>query len=667
MVFEFYKKALINFNGLKFNFFHFAYLCNSENNLKNNYKMSKHKKKKQKIKAKSKQKIGTSTKGIKPLTLQLGIVALLLTILVFYPSLQNDFVNWDDPDFVSNNGSIRLLTNIPHFFKSTVLGAYAPLVFTSYAIEYQLFNLDPFYYHLDNLLLHLGCVYLVFRIGLQLNLSIWAAVFFALLFGIHPMRVESVAWITERKDVLYGIFYLGAIFQYCRYLKTKNKKYLYYALGFFLPALLSKIQAVALPLSFLALDYYFKRPLKLKLIWEKIPFFAFSLLIGLVGIYFLRQQDILHEGVYTFFQSVIVGTNSLMIYLFKWIIPYPLVTVYPFPDPSFDFNWQLYLSLPVILAFFGGLVYLFKKGYRAVFFGFLFFLVNVLFMLQVVGAGQGYLADRYTYIPYFGLFFILAYGFHFFTKKGNAKYKKISYVVAGTMLVTFSALSWKQNKVWENSETLWTNALYHYPTSVAAFQNRGLYYEGLGENEKAAADFSKVLNLDPDNASHFKNYGKLLFNQGQYNQALETLSKGIAQDSEDPELYLNRGATYAALKQYQNALTDLNKVLILQPNEADAYFNRSNVYFEIQQYEAALKDMSQYLKYAPNYAEGWFRKGLMNSVLRNFSTALADFTKAISLDGQKGAYYFERGRIYEILGEVENGKADRQRAKELGF
>lgn len=629
--------------------------------------MSQHKKHKKTAKAsKKKQQQVLKKNGANIADLKIGLAVLVLTFIVFIPSLQNGFVNWDDPDFLTNNTLIRSLSNIPTLFTTTVLGAYAPLVFTTYSIEYQLFELNPFFYHLDNLLLHLGCVFLVFKIGRQLNLSVWGAGILALLFGIHPMRVESVAWVTERKDVLYGIFYLAAIFQYLKYVKQAEKKYLYYALAFFVPALFSKIQAVALPLSFLAIDYFFKRPLNVKLILEKIPFFILSLAIGLLGVYFLSTQDIVVEGVYSPFESIVVGTNSLMTYLIKWFVPYPLVTVYPYPNPAFDFTWKLYISLPVILGFLGLLFYLFKNNYRATFFGFLFFLVNVLFMLQVVGVGQGYLADRYTYIPYFGLFFILAYGFDFLTNASNKNYKNIAYALTGIGIVAFSAMTWTQNKVWKNSETLWNKAIYHYPRSTTAIQSRGDYYRETGQHDKAISDYQEGIALDKNNVSLPKNFGKLLFEMSRFDQALATFNTAIAIDATDPELYLNRGATYAALKQFQKAVDDFTKTLELDPNESEAYLNRSNVYFETRQFEASIQNIDQYLLVHPEYGDGWFRKGLMRSALGDIRAALDAYNKAIQADAQNGSYYQERARVYEVLGETANANADKQRAQQLG-
>ena len=287
-------------------------------------------------------------------------------------------------------------------------------------------------------------------------------------------------------------------------------------------------------------------------------------------------------------------------------------------------------------------------------------------MLQIVGVGQGYLADRYTYIPYFGLFFLMAYGFDYFLASKRGQYRNLTYLIAAVMLVGYAIFTWQQNKVWKNSDTLWSKVIEHYPRCVTAIQNRGEHFEKEGEFQKSAEDYQMALTLAPDNPSLYKNYGKLLFHLGNNPLALTTLNKGINLGTEDPELYLNRGAVYATLKQFPQAFADFDKVIELDPNEAEGYLNRSNVYFEMQQAEPCLKDITTYLTFKPNYADGWFRKGLMNSLLKKDQEAIQNLTKAIELDRNNGNYFYQRARLYNLIGDIARSNEDLQRAKQLG-
>ncbi len=346
-------------------------------------------------------------------------VALLITAIAFFPSLANDFVNWDDDVNLLDNPNLEAFDweHIKAIFSSTVMGGYNPLSIFTLAIEKNFFGLNPKVFHTTNLLLHICCVYLVFQILLAMKLSPMAAFIGALLFGIHPMRVESVAWVTERKDVLFGVFYLGAMFTYIQsLLKPKRKNYfLYWTIGLFVFSLLSKIQAVALPLSLLALDYYFKRPISWKLLLEKIPYFALSLAVGLLGIYFLSEAKTLDSTTtFNFFERLLIGAYSFCIYGIKLIFPYEMSPLYPYPAKM---PWPVYLAPLGVLATLYWFYVAFKKNWRAQVFGLAFFAFNIFFVLQILGAGQGYKADRFTYIPYFGLFFMAAYAFQELLKR----------------------------------------------------------------------------------------------------------------------------------------------------------------------------------------------------------------------------------------------------------
>ncbi|MBK8669663.1 MAG: glycosyltransferase family 39 protein [Saprospiraceae bacterium] len=238
----------------------------------------------------------SSTTIIPALPWKPGLIAVLVTFLCFTTAINNKFVNWDDDrnfyenPLVQNISKENFWKNSKEIFQSQVIGNYNPLTIWTFAVEKRLFDFDkPMYWHLNNILLHLICVFLVFRIAVLLGIGWRGALFTALLFGIHPMRVESVAWVTERKDVLFGVFYLGALIQYIKYKKdAKNSRFVWMILLFVL-SLFSKIQAVSLPLSMMAIDYLTDQKWEWKSILNKIPFFALSILFGVYGIFKLKE------------------------------------------------------------------------------------------------------------------------------------------------------------------------------------------------------------------------------------------------------------------------------------------------------------------------------------------------------------------------------------------
>ena len=577
-------------------------------------------------------------------------ICLGLTVLAFISVFGHDFVNWDDDFNLANNKNTALLNwdNIVNIFSDPVIGNYNPLPILTFTIERAIVGLDPTLYHINNLILHLICVFFVYRIFRSLDLSSLASAAGAMLFGIHPMRVESVAWVTERKDVLFGAFFLAALWYYIQYVKIGYaKRYFYIAMGLFVFALFSKIQAVTLPLSMLLVDYYYRRPLNFKLVIEKWAFFLLSLIIGLVGVYFLKDQGSMDDAThYTFFQRLMVGGFTLGVYLLKFISPYKMSPLYPYPSVLPP---EIYAG-PVIGILILAFIYIaYKKDWRPYLFGFLFFIFNVMFLLQVVGAGQGYLADRFTYIPYMGLMFIVAYSLQKLYEQKPSFSKPVLYGFSA-YLVLCMILTWKQNQIWRNSDTLWTHVLKYHTNTSLPFRNRANYRRDEGRIEEALADYNSAIALKPDGAL-YNSRAKLYFNQQKYEQAMSDYNKAIAADSTEGEYYINRGAVWALTGQFEAALNDFNKGIELNPDHANGYKNRSLVYQSLQRWQDAYNDVEKYLTMHPEDADLWYEKGRLNNAFNKHQQALQDLNRAIQLNGQQGLFYYEKMKALIALGQ----------------
>ncbi|MFK7932175.1 MAG: tetratricopeptide repeat protein [Saprospiraceae bacterium] len=600
------------------------------------------------------------------------MLVLVVTFLAFLPALSAGFVNWDDNVNLLENPNLQVFNweSIVGIFTSDVIGNYNPLPILTFAIEKAVFGLNSTVFHLNNVILHLICTYFVYRLMLVWKLNPLAAAFAALLFGIHPMRVESVAWVTERKDVLFGVFFLPALWLYSKNVATNRENFSAQPvaiLGLFVLALFSKIQAVALPLSMLAVDYYFRRPLNFKLLTEKWAYFALSLFFGLLGVFILGEQGSLEEAAnFTFIDRLFIGAYSYVVYLFKLIFPYPLSTLYPYPA---QIPYYFYLAPLPIAALFFGLFKAYQKGYRSIVFAFAFFTFNVMFLLQILGAGQGFLADRFTYIPYLGFFFLAAYAYHYFTSKRPTT-RTIWHIALGSYLAILTITTFQQTMTWKNSDTLWSQVIKHYPRTTTAFTNRGHFFRDNGNFAEAIKNYDAALNINPNKAEIYNSRGKLYFENGQTQRAIDDYTTGINEPTVEQktlaELHANRGGAYGAAGKIDLALQDLNKSVELDPEFINAYLNRSIAYFQRGQYDLAIQDYTAYLQRDPYRADIWYERGLARYNLQLYTEGLADFNQAIQLDSGKGVFYLMRSQTYNALGNQPQALVDAQTAQQLG-
>ncbi|MDZ7879995.1 MAG: tetratricopeptide repeat protein [Saprospiraceae bacterium] len=653
------------------------------------------------------------------------IAVLVLTVLAFSPTFQSEFVNWDDDLNILKNKYLDGFTfaNISSIFSTTVIGGYNPLSIFSFALEKAIFGVEnlSLAIHTNNLLLHFVNVFFVWRIVGAMGFNRWSAFGVALLFGIHPMRVESVAWATERKDVLFGAFYFAAIYQYIKYLKSENytlsNRHLVMAFGLFILSLFSKIQAVSLPLSMLALDYYFKRPLGIKLLFDKAHFFLGSLAYGLLSIYLLKNaQTITDENVlYSTFGRLVIGLHTYTVYVGKFVFPWIMSPLYPYPDvlPT-----EFYVSALLLVVSIVGIIWAFRRGMTNLVFGWVFFFVNYIFVSQIVAAGQGFLADRFTYVPYFGFFVILAAYtegvlFNGFGDKlshdsekstlANAQNEQSTAVkwVFMAYAVVCLLMTFQQTRVWNNSELLWTKALEYDDRASTAWQNRALYlrdkknfskaledlnqaivsspkataayisrgktYIDMGDAARALPDFSMALQLKPDLAEGWANRGSAYGQLGKLDSALVNLNEALRLDSTLTSAYLGRGNVYGITGRFEESVQDLTKAHKLNPKDEEVLLNRSITYLDMKQTDKALVDADNYLALKADNPKMWFHRATLKTQLGKYAEALTDFNEAIKLNSLDGGYYHLRALCHQKMGNLAAMRSDVQAARARGI
>ncbi len=604
---------------------------------------------------------------------KMGLLAILvISFIAFLPALSAEFTNWDDNLYVTENPYLVAFTmeNVVNIFTHQISGNYNPLPIFTHLIERSLFGLDAFWYHFNNLWLHLLATALVFWLMLLLRANLMVTLIVTALFGFHPMRVESVAWITERKDVLFAVFYLGAMISYIYYRSRKihKTKYLVSLYVLFILSGFSKIQAVSLPLSLLAIDYYFKRPLKINLIVEKIPMFLISLAFGLTGVFILGSKGSLNATThdFTILDKLLFAPHGLLIYIYKVFVPFPLSTYYPYPDKVNGLLPMAYYISPFLLGAMIWGIWKSTKYTRVVAFGTFFFLVNIVFLLQVVSAGEAYLADRFTYIAYLGLFFVVAESINYLLKEKPAV-KQATMAMLGIYMVGMLGITFQQNKVWQNSETLWTNVVKHYPQVAVAYNNRGNYYRDKGQQDKALAEYTKALEVRPNYDLAFNNRGNVYFGQNQNDLALADYNKTLQLNPNNEKALNNRGAVYYRKQQYGPAIADFNEAIRIDPLYTDAYLNRAVLYATSNQHDKAIEDFNFFLKYRLNHAQaiGW--RGISKREAGQLEAALQDFNLALQLKPNTAANYFHRSLTHNKMGNSPAALKDALKAQELGM
>jgi len=647
--------------------------------------------------------------------------ALALTLIAYLPAFFNGLVNWDDPFYLKDNLLIKKF-DLVGIFTEPVAGNYHPLTMLSLAIEYQFVKFKPFLYHFTNILLHLFNTALVFYfIYLISNRKVAVAGIVALFFGIHPMHVESVAWVSERKDVLHTFFYLAALIAYVKHVfytkrlhspKVKKKpdptyKYLAYTLLFFVLSILSKAVAVTIPVLMVLLDLYMNRirlknnrPAILKeAVLEKIPFFALSLFFGLVALNVQKEAGAINETeIYSLGERFAFAAYGFITYLSKFFVPINLSTYYPYPDLT---NLPaIYKIAPImVLGLFGAAIYLYSKS-KIPLFGLLFYAITVGLVLQFVSVGVAIIADRYTYIPYIGLLFVVGMGFQHLQERTDLTGKMWQNLAKGALFfyaLLFLVTTFQRTKVWKDSGVLWDNVLeqfpdnawigymnratYYfnkrdYPTAIADytkaininpnrklfFYNRGLAHEQLNQNQKALDDYSKAIQLDPSYQEAISSRANI-YKKINPELAMQEFENALELDGDDYKAYINRGSYYRDKKDYDKALEDFNKAAEVC-NCYEAYFNRAGVYQILNNNEKAIADFNKSMEIKPNDMSTYVNRGNIYRTTQQNDLALKDYNKALDIKKNYDNYY-NRGLLYMQWGKLNEAITDYTKALEL--
>jgi protein O-mannosyl-transferase len=571
-------------------------------------------------------------KNLLPLT-----VILPLVFMAFYPILGNGFTNWDDPDLILDNPLIRSLDfeHIRKIFTTFYFGNYQPLHLFSYAIEYHFWGLNPLGYHAVSLFLFLITTSLVYYFIFQIsNKNLTVAIIAVLLFGINAMRVESVAWAAERKDMLYALFYVAGLIAYVTYIQKLKEtsgglkiRYLVYTFLFFILSVFSKVMAVSMVGALVMIDFYYARRISVRMVLEKLPFVAVSIFLGLTQINATASTGTIDiSNQFSFYDRMLIVSRNLMFYVYKMLAPVNLSAFYPYPPKAPGIPWpaEFYIA-PVFLIIMLALLLWSMRKTRLFVFCAGFFVSALALVLQYIAIGPALFNERYSLIPAIALSFALAFGIDSLASRYPAA-KNILFGATGLYLLAMFYLTFARCSVWQTSLTLWDDVLKQFPDAPLPLNNRGKYYGSeLGNTAMAMVDLTASIRANPKYDLAYNNRGIVYSMTGKFDSAIEDFSQAIRLNGSYYEAIVNRAITYAQTNKHDLAIPDFTRSMELDPAKASIYYlDRGICYIRLNQPEKALEDYNLGLAFHPERMELYLQRSQAYYLLGKFTEAYRD-------------------------------------------
>lgn len=608
-----------------------------------------------------------------PRTPWLGLLAVgVATAIAYAPTLANGLTNWDDDAYVRNNpwlgqpAADAFVSMLGSFYK----GNYHPLTMISLWLDHRISGGSIVAHHAVNGLLHLANTLLAGGVVLGLTRRRAVALAAAALFGLHPVHVESVAWVSERKDVLYAFFYLASLLVYVRAVQASAPGPRWRGLGLafalFVASLLSKGVAVSLVPTLLAVDWLLGRSLRAPRVWlEKIPFLAVALVSGLVT---LAAQgavgQLSGESQWSLVERIALAGTAYCRYLGLLFVPVGLSAFHPYPARVGGALPAVYWLGPAGFLAVQALTLALVRRVPVVAFGLGFFTLNVALLLQLVPVGGALVAERYVYVAALGVFVAVAAAAVDLAERHPALLRPLG-AAALVCLAMLGAGTWQRSLVWQDSLHLWDDTLARHPDVPVARLNRALARHEAGDLAGAIADLDAALDADPRYARALGHRGVMRFQAGDAEGALEDLDRALV-TAPSLDLYLNRGAVRLAIGDATGALADLERVLQVDPGQPLAWANRGLAQAALGRHAAAISDFDRALALAPGYLPAWLGRGEARLALGDAERSLADADAILAAEPDLAEAHWLRGRALLAGGQTQAGCAAIAAAAEAG-
>ena len=567
----------------------------------------------------------------------IGIV--IFTAIIYSNSLRNGILNFDDVQYFNNYPEIIHLSwkSITKYFSGYYVIMYQPLPVLTFAINYYYTELDTFPIHLVNLCLHLANTILVYHFVKQLSGKQNIAILVSLLFAIHPINVESVSWISARSSSMYTFFYLLSLINYILYLKHDRKsKYIIFSGIFFILSLFSKAQALTLPIVLLLIDYLLSRKFTLYSLLEKLPFFILSIVFGLITISDKSTVLNITNGMlisYTIPEIFFMICYSFMFYIFKLIVPINLCSINVFPPVNNGFLPIEYYLAPIFFAAVIYFIYKFREN-RNIVFGILLFFITISINIQIIPSRLFIVAERYAYFPCIGLIFTICF-FYNTIKKLSIKTFLTFAIVAYCIFFSYSV--WNRNKIWKDDLVLLSDIIDKnapVPYISRAYGNRGNYYMSNNLPNEAILDFSKAIEIKPDDAQSYYNRALAFIKINKMSEALNDLNIAEKYKPGNALIFSNRAFIKYNINDINGALNDCNNCLKIDSNISEAHNIRAAIEIKQKNYKGCEIDLNKAIGINPNFSEAYLNRGLLYYNTKRLEKACSDWKISMSLGNQ---------------------------------
>jgi protein O-mannosyl-transferase len=593
----------------------------------------------------------------------IGLALALLTLLLYLPVTRDNFINFDDDDYLTENPVVKnglTWTGIKWAFTTGHASNWHPVTWLSHMTDYELFRLNPGGHHFVNVLLHAANAVLLFSLLLRLTGILWPCAFIAALFAWHPLHVESVAWISERKDVLSTFFALLSLLSYVRYAQKQSRvesrrssastatpaldprpsTFDYsLALIFFALGLMSKPMLVTLPFVMLLLDFWPLQRFSLSafrfpLLSEKIPFFLLTI-ISCVVTYFAQRNEAVASLAKVPLQLRFENSITAYIgYLFKTIWPVHLSVFYPLPG---KISFLAVAASAAFLIFISALVWLERKRNPWLLVGWFWFAGTLVPVIGLVQVGDQAMADRYTYFPLIGIFIAAVFAFEEWVCR--FRFQKIAGAVAGVVILSAClALTENQLRYWHDSESLFTHALAVTKDNALAHLNLGAAFEENGKSAEALSQYQQALALNPQRYEADNNIGKLLYEMNKPEEALSYCLKAVELNPKRASSHNSLGLVLVALNRFDEAMSQFFEAAHLDANYVAPRFQTGRTLLKLGRDADAIPFFHEALQIEPdNYPMLIYVARVLasdeNSQIRNGTEALALAGEAVQLAG----------------------------------